>query len=573
MKKGTRRFSIKLKIMLTTNFMIILLFLLLGVSFYKRMEEDMVQMGAAQAEVAARMALRQINGKEIAMLEPGDESSEEYQRNLQALRDIKKDCNVAYLYTLSTDGKGVYYGIDTDESVGTYSIGDLFEDTYEELRPVFGGKVYVQDYIDFTEDGELITVYLPILDDNEQVAAVLGSDYDAAQVVERLNETRLQILKIGIGGVLAALIILNLVIGRITKSLKLVNKKIYDLVHNEGDLTQRLDVRTGDEMELMADNVNELLAYIRNIMIHISDNAGRLDKSTEGVVSNLRGAEEKVMDVSSTMEEMSAAMEETAASLNQINDEVAEIYTRIAQMSENAEKGDIVTKGIQENARQGHKEAEEEQKKVHLLVQSLAESVNGEIEKSKSVREINILTEKIIEITEQTNLLALNASIEAARAGEAGKGFAVVAGEIGKLASDSADAAGKIKKVSGEVIASVDGLSAESEKMLRFMEETAMNGYRELLSMSEQYKSDAERIHGIIENVAENSSQLRQYADTIREAIEAVNIAVEESTKGVVNVSEMSAALSENVGEIGRKANINQQISEELEEEVHRFKL
>lgn len=573
MKKGTRRFSIKLKIMLTTNFMIILLFLLLGVSFYKRMEEDMVQMGAAQAEVAARMALRQINGKEIAMLEPGEESSEEYQRNLQALRDIKKDCNVAYLYTLSTDGKGVYYGIDTDESVGTYSIGDLFEDTYEELRPVFGGKVYVQDYIDFTEDGELITVYLPILDDNEQVAAVLGSDYDAAQVVERLNETRLQILKIGIGGVLAALIILNLVIGRITKSLKLVNKKIYDLVHNEGDLTQRLDVRTGDEMELMADNVNELLAYIRNIMIHISDNAGRLDKSTEGVVSNLRGAEEKVMDVSSTMEEMSAAMEETAASLNQINDEVAEIYTRIAQMSENAEKGDIVTKGIQENARQGHKDAEEEQKKVHLLVQSLAESVNGEIEKSKSVREINILTEKIIEITEQTNLLALNASIEAARAGEAGKGFAVVAGEIGKLASDSADAAGKIKKVSGEVIASVDGLSAESEKMLRFMEETAMNGYRELLSMSEQYKSDAERIHGIIENVAENSSQLRQYADTIREAIEAVNIAVEESTKGVVNVSEMSAALSENVGEIGRKANINQQISEELEEEVHRFKL
>ena len=119
----------------------------------------------------------------------------------------------------------------------------------------------------------------------------------------------------------------------------------------------------------------------------------------------------------------------------------------------------------------------------------------------------------------------------------------------------------------------MDGLSAESEKMLRFMEETAMNGYRELLSMSEQYKSDAERIHGIIENVAENSSQLRQYADTIREAIEAVNIAVEESTKGVVNVSEMSAALSDNVGEIGRKANINQQISEELEEEVHRFKL
>lgn len=34
--------------------------------------------------------------------------------------------------------------------------------------------------------------------------------------------------------------------------------------------TQKLDVRSGDELELIAGNVNELLAYIRKIMIGIS---------------------------------------------------------------------------------------------------------------------------------------------------------------------------------------------------------------------------------------------------------------------------------------------------------------
>ncbi|MBQ5849672.1 MAG: hypothetical protein IIW54_02475, partial [Lachnospiraceae bacterium] len=38
-------------------------------------------------------------------------------------------------------------------------------------------------------------------------------------------------------------------------------------------------------------------------------------------------------------------------------------------------------------------------------------------ENSRSVENINALTEKILSISSQTNLLALNASIEAARAG------------------------------------------------------------------------------------------------------------------------------------------------------------
>lgn len=573
MKKKTRKLGIKSKILLITNLILIGLVVLLGTNFYRHMETDMVSMGVEQARAAAKMAVQQIDADEIRELKENDEGTEEYQKNLEALRELKDICSVAFLYTLTSDNHKLHYGIDTDESENQCNIGDEFEDTYEELKPVFEGEEYVQDYIDSTVDGELITAYIPIIDSDNKVVAVLGSDYNAGEIVEKLNSVKIQILGIGAAGIVAAVIILNLVIGKITKSIRTVNEKIYELVHNEGDLTQTLEVKTGDEMELMAENVNELLKYMRNIMVGISGNANRLNDSTQTVVENLSGAGENIIDVSAAMEEMSAAMQETSASMNQISEVISDIDRRINSSAGDASGGNQVTEGIQEKAQKIHKDAEEEQRMAHDSAVRMISSVNEKIEKSKSVKEINILTQNIIEITEQTNLLALNASIEAARAGEAGRGFAVVAGEIGKLASDSAEAAEKIEQVSSEVVWSVEGLALEAQKMVRFMEETAMEGYRKLLKMSESYFEDAENIHKIMRNFSDTTEQLRESIDDIREAVWGVNTAVEESAKGVENVTEMSAMLSESMGDIRNKADINMQISEELQKEVNKFRI
>ena len=548
------------------------LFLLLGVNFYKSMEENMVSMGIEQAEIAAKVAVGQIDAS-VADLKPGDEGSQEYEGMLQALLDAKHTCSVAYLYTLSTDGSAVFYGIDTDETGNRSAIGETFEYQYEELRPVFEGEVYVQDYIDSTEDGDLITAYVPIRDEGNRVAAVLGSDYDASEIVERLGNIRVRMLQIGAAGVLIAIIILNLIVRTITRSLWTVNKKIYELVHNEGDLTQTLHVKTGDEMELMADNVNELLKYIREIMLRISDNSGKLNESTKIVFGNLKNAGGNIMEVSATMEQMSAAMEESTATLNQISESMEAVYTNINYISEQAETGNHYAEKIEEKADKVYRYAEEEQNNAHALVKELADSVNEKIRKSKSVEEINLLTENIISITGQTNLLALNASIEAARAGEAGKGFAVVADEIGKLASNSANTAAQIKQVSTQVISAVEGLALEAEKMLQFMEETAMEGYRKLLGSSQEYREDAQNIHGMMEKFAEDSEQLDQSVNKMKEALQAVSTAVEENAKGIVNVSEVSAQLTESMGDIENRADLNKKIGEQLEKEVGKFKL
>lgn len=572
MRRRTRKLSIKMKILLSTSFMMVCLFLALGISFYKSMESNMIDMGIEQAQVAAKVAVSRVDAS-VADLQPGDEDSENYGRMLLSLREAKSTCNMAYLYTLSTDGNQVFYGIDTDETDAKCAIGDIFEYSYEELRPVFEGSTYVQDYIDSTENGDLITVYIPVLDEENRVAAVLGSDYDASEIVERLNHIRIWMMQIGVIGVLAALVVSHLIIRTITGSLWKVNQKIYELVNSEGDLTQKLQVRTGDEMELMADNVNALLKYIREIMLHISDDSNKLNESTKIVFGNLTSAGENVMEVSSTMEQMSAAMEESTATLSQIGESMGEVYTNINYIAEKAETGNQLTRDIKGKAQKIYDYAEEEQVNARTAVQQLADSVNDKIRKSKSVEEINLLTEDIISITGQTNLLALNASIEAARAGEAGKGFAVVADEIGKLASTSANTAAQIKQVSAVVIAAVEGLALEAEKMLQCMEETAMEGYRKLLSTSQGYREDAENIHGMMENFAEDSERLEQSINNIKDALQSVSTAVEENARGVVNVSEVSAQLTESMRDIEKRANQNKKVGEQLAAEVGKFKL
>lgn len=572
MRRRTRKLSIKMKILLSTSLMMVCLFLALGISFYKSMESNMIDMGIEQAQVAAKVAVSRVDAS-VADLQPGDEDSENYERMLLSLREAKSTCNMAYLYTLSTDGNQVFYGIDTDETDAKCAIGDIFEYSYEELRPVFEGSTYVQDYIDSTENGDLITVYMPVLDEENRVAVVLGSDYDASEIVKRLNHIRIWMMQIGVIGVLAALVVSHLIIRTITGSLWKVNQKIYELVNSEGDLTQKLQVRTGDEMELMADNVNALLKYIREIMLHISDDSNKLNESTKIVFGNLTSAGENVMEVSSTMEQMSAAMEESTATLSRIGESMGEVYTNINYIAEKAETGNQLTRDIKGKAQKIYDYAEEEQVNARTAVQQLADSVNDKIRKSKSVEEINLLTEDIISITGQTNLLALNASIEAARAGEAGKGFAVVADEIGKLASTSANTAAQIKQVSAVVIAAVEGLALEAEKMLQCMEETAMEGYRKLLSTSQGYREDAENIHGMMENFAEDSERLEQSINNIKDALQSVSTAIEENARGVVNVSEVSAQLTESMRDIEKRADQNKKVGEQLAAEVGKFKL
>lgn len=573
-KHKTRGISIRMKIVIPASVLIVILCIIMGVNSYNRTKDGLVEMGVEEARMAAVISVKVIDPEKLASLTPESGENEVYTELHKTMSGIKRDCGIMYLYTLYTDGSQVYYGIDVDDTSSKRQFGEKFEVSYQELQGVFQGETHVQDYIDSTEDGDLISAYMPITDSSgKNVVGIVGCDYDASGVVARLRDILKQTVLITVNCLLAALVVINFIVGRIIKSLRTVDGKIYELVHNEGDLTQTLDVHTGDEMELIANNVNALLDHIRTIMLNISANSEQLNGSSRMMAENLSDAKESISDVSATMQEMSAAMEESSASLDQANNSIGQMYDAIEEIYHQAEDGSQSSGQIMKNASEVYNRAVVDRQSAEAQAANMAAAVQQKIERSREVEQIRELTRNIISITEETNLLALNASIEAARAGEAGRGFAVVADQIGKLATNSAGAATEIQRVTADVIHSVDELAAEAAAMIDFMNGTAMGGYEKLLETSENYRGDVGSMNEMMQKFAAESEDLRYNMDNIRQTVEDIKTAVGESTLGVANVSEMTVALSESVSDIGHKADSNMGIAEELQIEVDKFKL
>jgi len=568
-----KRVSIKVKILFQVGLLVTVLCVVLGISSYRKMKDGMVAMGVEQADIVSKVALKVIDGDVLKTLGPGCEDSAEYQALWDAMSEIQQSYGIKYLYTLHADKQAVYYGIDTDASEERADFGDEFEVEYEELQDCFEGEEYVQDYIDKTEDGDLISIYKPIYDSAGSVVAVLGCDYDAYHVSERLSASMGQLVLIALIAFVVGLAVVGLVIHTVTLGLKRVEEKMYELAHSEGDLTKKFEIKSKDEVGAIAENLNALLAFIRQIMVTIADNSLKLDESSETIVKKLSQAELSITDVSAFMEEMNASMEQTNHSLNQITEAIVQAYAAIEAISVQAGEGSDSSEKIRDNAEEIYRNAAAERIQAREKADAMASEVNDRIQRSKAVEEISLLTGDILNISSQTNLLALNASIEAARAGEAGRGFAVVADEISKLAANSADAATSIQKVSTEVIQAVNDLADEAEAMLAFLDETAMKGYEKLLEISESYQGDVGSLNRMMQDFAKESASLKENMDGIKDSVEVVRIALNECTSGVGDVTERSVDLTVNVAEIEAEARKNKEIALELNQEVGKFKL
>ncbi|MBO7358055.1 MAG: HAMP domain-containing protein [Lachnospiraceae bacterium] len=571
-RKRVRTLSLMWKIVIPVSALIIAVGMCIGISAYFDGKEMLIELGVKEAYMAANIARESFNPDLLEGMREGDDGNANYNEVQAALAEVRETCGILYLYTLYSDGTKVYYQVDTDETSGHLDIGEEFEVPLSEIADAFNGKELTDDYIDHTEYGDTISSYLPVFATDGTQVAVLACDFDASTIVEGMNSLLSRIVILMVVCLIASVLVVLFIIRRVIKSLNKVDDKIYDLSNSDGDLTQKLNVHSGDELESIAENVNSLLEFIRHIVVDINDDSVRINESAENISSELTNCEENVVTMSAVNEELSASMRETGEALNRLNAEIKEIFKDLESVAERANESSKNTSVMASKAQTINNEAENTRNKAVEKAKDLAEVLQEKVEKSKDVEKISGLTDNIIGITSQTNLLALNASIEAARAGEAGRGFAVVADEIGKLAGSSAEIAGEIQNISSEVIRAVEELAKGAEEMLEFLENTTVKGYDSLWQTSKDYHDDIEDLDNVLRGFAEASKVMQDRMMNVRDVVSDIDNSVNENAIGVESLAETATDIAAIVGDIGEIAKNNSEISKQLDEEVHKFK-
>ncbi|MBP1989005.1 methyl-accepting chemotaxis protein [Paenibacillus eucommiae] len=268
---------------------------------------------------------------------------------------------------------------------------------------------------------------------------------------------------------------------------------------SEGDLRDKSDIHTKDEIGILSGSVNQMIDNLRGLI-------GGIIQSSHSVAS----ASEQI---SASSEEIASGNANQAQSAQTISELFTELSTAINFVANSAEQAAELSNYTVQTAGEGGKVVDKSIEGMQLVNQTMSRLEDDS-------NKIGDIIEVIDDIADQTNLLALNAAIEAARAGDQGRGFAVVADEVRKLAERSSAATKEISSIIKvmqqntklSVAAVLDSVTQSVEtgdafKKIVEMVSTSSNKVNEIAAACEEEAAQASEVMRSVELIAAASEE------------------------------------------------------------------
>ena len=567
--------SIRFKILIPVIFTNIFIGIVLSTVIMSEFKSQCTETAAQGALSIITLAEARINGDTLQKLAEEGADSSSYIIVYNSIEDIVDSVGVDRIYAVGYDASGslsYFIDIHKDESEGIATGVQTDEfDSLNALVTMNNDIPFAYKSVREVEGRQVILAAAPVKTKAGEVVGAVFIEYDAASLMKSIHTARREIILITSIIVILCSVLMLFIIQRILVGVRKANRKIKDIVETDGDLTQKVQVKSHDEIGEIAFSINALLDFIRTVIANISENSKTLNHYITLSRDNAENSHEKISNISNNMLQLSAAMQETIASVQEMDGAVSLITNSVNEMDQQVEEGTRLADRVNENASALVAQTKVKSDEVSRMAENIERALKEKLAESRQVENIRGLTEKILDISSQTELLALNANIEAARAGEAGKGFAVVAGEIGKLSKDTAESAQAIQNISEVVLSTVAALADEAENMLTFMNEETKAGYSKLIDTGIQYSKDAETFYNMMHDFLQQARSLGEEIARIKGSMGEIVHASDESIQNIEDVTSNIDDLSQDLEANKNQAGNNMQAVENLETEVHKF--
>ena len=373
-------------------------------------------------------------------------------------------------------------------------------------------------------------------------AQKLASDFraqayaDFQQTLVQTREANAATTRLGIilSLVLVVLVSLGawLVIRSVMVNIRGVIASLQSIARGDGDLTQRVNVESNDEIGAMIELFNSFLDKLQRTIRQIIEAAAPLGQ------------------VSKDLYQLTQGSEENAKSQQHHTDSISrDILTMTGSIQEVAQRSQQASDEANSAARQAAT-AREHVGSLSTGINDLGDSVMGAVKAMEQLeeetQEVGSVLTVIRSIAEQTNLLALNAAIEAARAGEQGRGFAVVADEVRNLAQKTAASTAEIQQI-------IQRLQNSANTVLNVM---TSNGEKSRASIERSIEATQllEAIAGTVNQIDELNAGIARFTQEqigLSSSIRQETQVLQQDAQATANGAEATARLGEQLVSTG----------------------